>query len=40
MERLAGAFIEVVRTPLPDPFEVEWVGIPSPGLRDWLEIQC
>ncbi|MEO6122709.1 MAG: exodeoxyribonuclease V subunit gamma [Ilumatobacteraceae bacterium] len=36
---LAGSLAMVLQTPLADPFEAEVVGVPTVGVRDWLQQQ-
>ena len=36
---LATELAEVLRTPLDDPMQAEWIGIPTQGVMSWLEIE-
>lgn len=36
---LAGELASVLSTPLSDPMQVEWIGVPTQGVSAWLEIE-
>lgn len=36
---LARGLVEVLRVPLADPFEPEWIAVPSSGMRRWLALE-
>ncbi|MFH1156532.1 MAG: exodeoxyribonuclease V subunit gamma [Pseudomonadota bacterium] len=39
MEHLMDAFVSLLRTPLPDPFTPEWVGVQSRGMKHWIAME-